>query len=239
MDVSAWKSDETLVEINVGGRLFETTRETLTKYQGTFFSARLSGQYSAKDGANKFKFGFIDRSPVYFEVILDFLRTGKVDWGSNMSEKMLREEAQFYGLEEVMFGAQDNEERTQEIEETVTFPLNKTANILIDNQEIWSPQNVLLTGSVTWMCEGTCDVTLRIVGFQPISHDEMVFHPSRLMQGNMKRMVLFERTESVKIIISGVTSDPACSGVHALTIVRTKEVEAACVRTKKRKLESE
>ncbi|RHX98697.1 hypothetical protein DYB25_000599 [Aphanomyces astaci] len=63
-----------IVTLNVGGRVFQTTRATLLNHDGSYFDAMLtSGQWQpdAQGGAY-----FIDLDPVYFDRILNYLRFG-------------------------------------------------------------------------------------------------------------------------------------------------------------------
>lgn len=61
-----------VIELNIGGTKFQTTRETLTKVPGSFFETLLSEQWSPfldRDGCI-----FIDRDPRAFGCILNYLR---------------------------------------------------------------------------------------------------------------------------------------------------------------------
>ncbi len=230
------------MKLNVGGHLFETTRETLTKYQNTYFSAQLSGNYATNNVHGTI---FIDRDPEYFAVILNFLRTGKTD-RSGLSEESLYEEAQYYGLEKVMFNGSDQGQESIEIEETAVFPLDKNEQFVFHIEEYWSSKNEMLRGSVVWICDGGCEVTIGTGGIiQEFSTKlsslvyDMKFEPARLLQGDTTRALLFERRGSMRLYITDVVSDPTCSGTHSFIMARTKDVDAACVRTKKSKRESE
>lgn len=84
------------IKLNVGGALFETSRSSLLRFQGTYFSALL-GQGTWQPDATgrdspllvlyfpahligRFLAGsyFIDRDPTHFDRILDYMRTGKL-----------------------------------------------------------------------------------------------------------------------------------------------------------------
>jgi hypothetical protein len=62
------------VTLDIGGRTFSTFKETLMKLESAYFYALLnSGNFNpGPDGIY-----FIDRSPVHFELIMTFLRTGE------------------------------------------------------------------------------------------------------------------------------------------------------------------
>ncbi|XP_070805375.1 SH3KBP1-binding protein 1 isoform X2 [Pituophis catenifer annectens] len=84
-----------LVQLNVGGRRFCTSRQTLAWVPDSFFSSLLSGRISSlRDETGAI---FIDRDPGLFAPILNFLRCKELDFrGSDLS--LLLHEAQFYGI---------------------------------------------------------------------------------------------------------------------------------------------
>lgn len=84
-----------IIQLNVGGMRFSTSRQTLTWIPDSFFSSLLSGRISTlRDETGAI---FIDRDPTAFAPILNFLRTKELDMrGVNIS--ILRHEAEFYGI---------------------------------------------------------------------------------------------------------------------------------------------
>ncbi|KAM9326986.1 SH3KBP1-binding protein 1 [Gastrophryne carolinensis] len=84
-----------VIHLNVGGKRFSTSRQTLTWASDTFFSSLLSGRISSlRDETGAI---FIDRDPTVFAPILNFLRTKELDTrGVNIS--LLLHEAEFYGI---------------------------------------------------------------------------------------------------------------------------------------------
>ncbi|XP_071886069.1 LOW QUALITY PROTEIN: SH3KBP1-binding protein 1 [Anas platyrhynchos] len=84
-----------VVELNVGGRRFSTSRQTLTWIPDSFFSSLLSGRISTlRDETGAI---FIDRDPTVFAPILNFLRTKELD-PRGVATPLLLHEAQFYGI---------------------------------------------------------------------------------------------------------------------------------------------
>jgi len=71
------KAAKEKVKLNVGGTLFVTTKETLCKFEDTYFSAMLGNDNwePGEDGSY-----FIDRDPFYFSRILSGFRVGKVNY---------------------------------------------------------------------------------------------------------------------------------------------------------------
>ncbi|XP_068766206.1 SH3KBP1-binding protein 1 isoform X1 [Struthio camelus] len=84
-----------VVQLNVGGKRFSTSRQTLTWISDSFFSSLLSGRISTlKDETGAI---FIDRDPTVFAPILNFLRTKELD-PRGVSISLLLHEAEFYGI---------------------------------------------------------------------------------------------------------------------------------------------
>ncbi|KAH3845079.1 BTB/POZ domain-containing protein KCTD3-like isoform X2 [Dreissena polymorpha] len=84
-----------IIHLNVGGKRFSTSKQTLTWIPESFFTSLLSGRISSlKDDKGAI---FIDRDPALFSVILNFLRTKEVDL-KNVNIESLKHEAEFYGM---------------------------------------------------------------------------------------------------------------------------------------------
>ncbi|CAG2104925.1 unnamed protein product, partial [Medioppia subpectinata] len=66
-------AEEEIISLNVGGKRFSTSRQTLTSIGDTFFTALLSGRIpSLRDSSGAI---FVDRDPKLFAIILHYLRT--------------------------------------------------------------------------------------------------------------------------------------------------------------------
>uniref|UniRef100_A0A8C9TNN2 BTB/POZ domain-containing protein KCTD3 n=1 Tax=Scleropages formosus TaxID=113540 RepID=A0A8C9TNN2_SCLFO len=84
-----------IIHLNVGGKRFSTSRQTLTWVPDSFFSSLLSGRISTlKDETGAI---FIDRDPSLFAPILNFLRTKELHPRS-INVHLLMHEAEFYGI---------------------------------------------------------------------------------------------------------------------------------------------
>lgn len=91
------------ITLNVGGRHFTTTRSTLLAQEPLSMLARMFADEnnvylmnpSATDCTGAY---LIDRSPEYFEPILNYLRHGDVILDKNVNPKGVLEEAIFYGI---------------------------------------------------------------------------------------------------------------------------------------------
>ena len=86
-----------IIKLNVGGKMYETRRQTLLADQGSLLANMPSGEYPnslQSDGSY-----FIDRDGTHFHLILDYLRNGVLP-DEVLSEfgAKLHPEAVFYGL---------------------------------------------------------------------------------------------------------------------------------------------
>ncbi|KAL7633278.1 UNVERIFIED_CONTAM: hypothetical protein RMT77_016383 [Armadillidium vulgare] len=94
------------ISLNVGGKIYTTTRSTLVSKEpnsmlSKMFSGSNEGMFcpSIRDSSGAY---LIDRSYVYFEPLLNYLRTGSLIIDHNINPEGVLEEAKFYGLESVV-----------------------------------------------------------------------------------------------------------------------------------------
>ncbi|KAK4524606.1 hypothetical protein GAYE_SCF04G2507 [Galdieria yellowstonensis] len=87
-----------VVKLNVGGKYFETTVDTLTKYSDSMLFAWFSGKYAVQTDENGYV--FLDRDGDRFRHILNYLRCGTVHIGEDIHLLgEILEEAEYFGLE--------------------------------------------------------------------------------------------------------------------------------------------
>uniref|UniRef100_A0A7N9AU79 BTB/POZ domain-containing protein KCTD9 n=1 Tax=Mastacembelus armatus TaxID=205130 RepID=A0A7N9AU79_9TELE len=88
--------------LNIGGRLFTTTRSTLVSKEP---DSMLAHMFREKDvwGNKQDEHGayLIDRSPEYFEPILNYLRHGQLIINEGINIRGVLEEARFFGIEQL------------------------------------------------------------------------------------------------------------------------------------------
>ena len=93
------KFDETRIKLDVGGRSFTTTLETLTAYPDSKLGKMFSGRHALHNADGGY---FIDRDSKHFRHILNFCRDK--DYEIDLSEAHLKElKAEYFGLFDVMF----------------------------------------------------------------------------------------------------------------------------------------
>ncbi|ETE57359.1 BTB/POZ domain-containing protein KCTD21, partial [Ophiophagus hannah] len=86
-----------LVTLNVGGKVYSTTLETLTRFPDSMLGAMFRGRQPALlDSCGNY---FIDRDGKTFRHVLNFLRFGRLDLPEGYAElSLLRAEADFYQI---------------------------------------------------------------------------------------------------------------------------------------------
>ncbi|KAI1694642.1 BTB/POZ domain-containing protein [Ditylenchus destructor] len=85
------------VRLNVGGRIFQTTKDTLSQYPDSFLARLINGGLpSQKDESDAY---LLDNDPDYFRIILNYLRRGVLNLDdSKLTMKGLLAEADFYNI---------------------------------------------------------------------------------------------------------------------------------------------
>nr|XP_032829426.1 uncharacterized protein LOC116953387 [Petromyzon marinus] len=85
------------VTLNVGGTVYTTSLDTLTRFPDSMLAAMFSGKMpTAQDAHGRF---FIDRDGKIFRHVLNFLRTSRLDLPAGFGEtELLRREADFYQI---------------------------------------------------------------------------------------------------------------------------------------------
>lgn len=86
-----------IINLNVGGKLYTTTRETLTRLKGTMLEAMFSGRHVVKEVDGRY---FIDRDGKLFRYILAYLRDSE-EWVPPREEELpvLMKEARYFGID--------------------------------------------------------------------------------------------------------------------------------------------
>jgi len=86
---------KTKITLDVGGTKFATTKTNLLQFPDSYFHAMLSSGHWQPDDEGCY---FIDRDPKHFGVILNFLRTGKINLKSWKEEALeeLQEELDYF-----------------------------------------------------------------------------------------------------------------------------------------------
>lgn len=95
------------VTLNVGGKYFTTSKSTLLAKEPNSMLARMFAENetgycftpSNVDSRGAF---LIDRSPTYFEPVLNYLRNGSLVLDGNVNPEGVLEEARFFGIESII-----------------------------------------------------------------------------------------------------------------------------------------
>lgn len=92
------KSFTDWVTLNVGGQIFTTTRATLMNEPNSMLAKMFSPAESWTSITDHSGAFLIDRSPVYFEPILNYLRHGQLILDNGVNPGGVLEEAKFFGI---------------------------------------------------------------------------------------------------------------------------------------------
>lgn len=92
------------VTLNVGGKCFATSKSTLTGKEPGSMLARMfaednGGYFLSPSAVDKNGAYLIDRSPKYFEPLLNYLRIGQLIYDNNVNPEGILEEARFFGID--------------------------------------------------------------------------------------------------------------------------------------------
>lgn len=103
------------VRLNVGGKLFVTTISTLTSTEADSMLARMftHGDVEWQSRVDESGAYLIDRSPHYFEPILNYLRHGQLVLDRMVNPEGILEEAKFFGLTQLINQLEELIEREQ------------------------------------------------------------------------------------------------------------------------------
>lgn len=118
--VGVFRSDTNIVTIDVGGQIFQTTKQTLTSAgPKTFFStiSQTSSPYTP----------FIDRDPDIFSLLLSLLRTGNLpSKAKSFDLQDLIIESKFYGIENLLINSLSNPSQFEpfNLQNSLQLPLN-------------------------------------------------------------------------------------------------------------------
>ncbi|KAL5552040.1 hypothetical protein UlMin_002216 [Ulmus minor] len=117
------ESESNIVTIDVGGQLFQTTKQTLALAgTETLFSRIVESPASARSSVP-----FIDRDPDLFSVLLSLLRTGNLpSKARDFDLQDLIFESKFYGIEKLLVSSMSNPSQFEafNLEKSLILPLN-------------------------------------------------------------------------------------------------------------------
>ncbi|XP_050378710.1 BTB/POZ domain-containing protein At5g41330 [Argentina anserina] len=116
------RPESNIATIDVGGQLFQTTKQTLTLAGPDSLLSKISDSAAAHLPPP-----FIDRDPELFSILLSLLRTGNLpSKAKSLDLQDLISESQFYGIETLIINSLSNPSHFDafNLERSLTLPLN-------------------------------------------------------------------------------------------------------------------
>ena len=105
---------DSIITLDVGGKLFRTHIQTLTKYPESLLAVMFShtDKGMAPMPKTKDEYYFLDVNPVYFELILDYLRNGEIHTKNEDILKGVKSLANYFGLTDLFNELQNSLDET-------------------------------------------------------------------------------------------------------------------------------
>lgn len=107
-----------IIKVNVGGEKFETTRQTLLHDPGSMLAKMFDPVSPLSPGVMRDGAYFLDRCPVSFRLVLNYLRSGQLTLDRQANLEALKIEASYFGLasleESIVERLKEEEGRCQE-----------------------------------------------------------------------------------------------------------------------------
>ncbi|KAL1137866.1 hypothetical protein AAG570_009562 [Ranatra chinensis] len=124
------------VTLNVGGKYFTTSRSTLVSKEPNSMLARMfaegdGGYLMTPSNVDSNGAYLIDRSPTYFEPILNYLRNGQLIFDNTVNPEGVLEEARFFGIESVIPQLEAMIQGTQQSRDNLPLSRRDVINALI------------------------------------------------------------------------------------------------------------
>ena len=107
-------SSESIIKLNVGGQIFQTSRHTLTKHKDSllgkmFKSPKNGSHFIQKIEEDNF---FLDADPEFFRIILNWLRLGKITTENPEILNVVQQLSDFLGLAKLVKELKEIQEKT-------------------------------------------------------------------------------------------------------------------------------
>lgn len=166
------------VTLNVGGRIFSTTRSTLTKDTSSMLAKMFGEGWQSTTDANGSY--LIDRTPEYFAPILNFLRCGVLVIDDGVNPEGVLQEAKFFNISGI-------------IDKLNTIVARRANSDGFTRKDVVS---ILLTSSTnsTLRCQGLnlSGVDLSRLDLSHINFKMTNFHEANLSRSNLDNTLLHE-----------------------------------------------
>ncbi|MCL7028865.1 hypothetical protein MKW94_004664 [Papaver nudicaule] len=157
------KPETNIISINVGGQLFQTTKQTLA----------LSGSNSilSKISSSEVTIPFIDRDPEIFSILLSLLRTGNLPSKAKVFDLQdLIFEAKFYGIEGLLVNS-ESKCSCLNLEKSFLLPLNGRDSVSVISTTPYGSVHVAHGSKITsfdWSMDRKSTILTEFVGIDSL-----------------------------------------------------------------------
>ena len=103
-EANSMMASQSIIKLDVGGQIFQTTISTLSKYPGSMLSAMFSHTDAGLSPMPKTEAGhfFLDMNPNFFEIVLEWLRFGEIITDDPGLLKGTLSLANYFGLDKLL-----------------------------------------------------------------------------------------------------------------------------------------
>lgn len=136
MSLKALEECDEWVTLNVGGKYFTTSRRTLTMSEPESMLARMFSQdktFFSPSCRDKNGAYLIDRSPKYFEPILNYLRCGELVYDKHINPEGILAEATFFGIVSIIPTLEDILQTSRKSRDQAPLTRRDVVNTLINS----------------------------------------------------------------------------------------------------------
>lgn len=140
------KQNDSTIKLNVGGQIFYTKSSTLLTTKDSLFSKLVLNYFNSNNNKEFPKELFFDRSYFIFPMILDYLRTKRINLSSISKFDLddLEREAEYYNLQEIL-------EKTTDLKKEIKY-VSFTTNTIYGGYGTNKLEDLLDTNTATGVC---------------------------------------------------------------------------------------
>ncbi|KAH7717303.1 BTB/POZ domain-containing protein KCTD17 [Aphelenchoides avenae] len=133
------------VRLNVGGQVFQTTRQTLRSEPGSFLARLCEDDDNLPSSVDESGAYLVDRDPHHFRTILNYLRNGSLWLEKTYNIEELLQEAEFYNLTRLIGLVKETQKKTYSAEAIIVSRNSLEHCTTISVGETYADEHFLIT----------------------------------------------------------------------------------------------